>query len=34
MGDTDHFVMGCAYVLMENERLENLTSSRVKGWHE
>ena len=34
MEDTDHFVMGCAYVVTERERLENLTSSRVKGWHE
>ena len=32
--DTDHFVMRCAYVVKERERLENLMSSRVKEWHE
>ena len=34
MEDTDHFVMRCAYVVKERERLENLMSSRVEGWHE
>ena len=32
--DTEHFVMRCAYVVKERKRLENLMSSRVKGWHE
>ena len=32
--DTEHFVMRCAHVVKERERLENLMSSRVKGWHE
>ena len=32
--DTDHFMMRCAYVVKERERLENLMSSRVEGWHE
>ena len=32
--DTEHFVMRCAYVVKERERLENLMSSRVEGWHE
>ena len=31
--DTDHFVMRCAYVVKEREKLENLMSSRVEGWH-
>ena len=26
--------MRCAYVVKERKRLENLMSSRVKGWHE
>ena len=32
--DTEHFVMRCAYVVKERKSLENLMSSRVKGWHE
>ena len=32
--DTEHLVMRCAYVVKERERLENLMSSRVEGWHE
>ena len=32
--DTEHFVMRCAYVVKESKRLENLVSSRVKGWFE
>ena len=32
--DTEHFVMRCAYVVKERKRLENLMSTRVKGWHE
>ena len=32
--DTDHFVMRCVYVVKERKRLENLMSSRVKGWQE
>ena len=32
--DTEHFVMRYAYVVKERKRLENLMSSRVKGWHE
>ena len=32
--DTDHFVMRCAGCDEERERLENLISSRVEGWHE
>ena len=32
--DTDHFVMRCAYVVKKRERLKNLMSSRVEGWHE
>ena len=32
--DTEHFVIRCAYVVKERKRLENLMSSRVKGWHE
>ena len=32
--DTEHFVMRCAYVVKERNRLENLISSRVKGWHD
>ena len=32
--DTDHFVMRCAYIVKERERLKNLMSSRVEGWHE
>ena len=32
--DTDHFVMRCAHVVKERKRLENLMSSRVKGWHD
>ena len=32
--DTDHLVMRCAYVAKERERLKNLMSSRVEGWHE
>ena len=32
--DTEHFVMRCVYVMKERKRLENLMSSRVKGWHE
>ena len=32
--DTEHFVMRCAYVVKEGKRLENLMSSRVRGWHE
>ena len=32
--DTEHFVMRCAYEVKERKRLENLMSSRVKGWHE
>ena len=31
MKDTDHFMMRCAYVVKERERLENLMSSRVEG---
>ena len=31
--DTEHFVMRCAYVVKDRKRLENLMSSRVKGWH-
>ena len=34
MEDTEHFVMSCVYVVKERKRLENLMSSRVKGWHE
>ena len=32
--DTEHFVMRCEYVVKERKRLENLMSSRVKGWYE
>ena len=32
--DTEHFVMSCVYVVKERKRLENLMSSRVKGWRE
>ena len=32
--DTEHFVMRCEYVVKERKRLENLMSSRVKGWCE
>ena len=32
--DINHFVMRCAYVVKERERLENLMSSRVEGWDE
>ena len=32
--DTEHIVMKCAYVVKERKRLENLMSSRVKGWQE
>ena len=32
--DTEHFVMRCAYVVKKRERLKNLMSSRVEGWHE
>ena len=30
MDDADHF----AYIVKERKRLENLMSSRVKGWHD
>ena len=32
--DAEHFVMRCAYIVKEKKRLENLMSSRVKGWYE
>ena len=32
--ETEHFVMRCAYVVKERKRLENVISSKVKGWHE
>ena len=32
--DINHFVMRCAYVVKERERLESLMSSRVEGWDE
>ena len=32
--DTDHFVMRCVYAVKERKRLENVMSSRVKGWQE
>ena len=31
---TEHFVRRCAYVVKERKRLENVMSSRVKGWYE
>ena len=34
IGDTDHFVMRCAYVVKKRARLENLMSSRMEGWQE
>ena len=32
--DINHFVMRCAYVVKERERLESLMSCRVEGWYE
>ena len=32
--DINQFVMRCAYVVKERERLESLMSSRVEGWDE
>ena len=32
--DIDHFVMRCAYVAEEKERIEMWMSERVERWHE